>query len=249
MSCSINRRMKSVDRAINILDHICVNGPSGITEMSVSTGISKSTIHRIVGSLEYANWVQKNKQSDKYFLSKGALEFSINTISAVEIRSSSMAFLYELRDISGETATLTLRVGFERMYLEQVPSRQEVRRLMQIGKRYPLWIGSPGKVILANMKNCEIEEVLRGGIDLHYSDRVFSVDAIRKELTQAREEGWLFCSSERVEATSGMSAPIFDSHGTVIGSIGITGPLPRFRYEVAKHYANILKDAARQILI
>lgn len=123
-----------------------------LTGISRELGISKSTAHRIMSSLERLQWVVRDKRTRKYCLGPGALEIGLSVLSNIDIRNISLPYLYQLHDTTNESAMLSLRIGLERVYIEQVESSSELLMKAELGKRYPLWCGAQGKAMLTGRK-------------------------------------------------------------------------------------------------
>ena len=68
-----------------------------------------------------------------------------------------------LRDLTGETVGLSVRVGDELLHVEQVESSSALRRSFEIGRTLPLWCGAPSRLFLAELPEAEAREIVAGG--------------------------------------------------------------------------------------
>jgi DNA-binding IclR family transcriptional regulator len=97
---------------------------------------------------------------------------------------------------------LTLRVGYERVCIEQVEGSYEVRMMTQLGKKYPLWVGAQGKAILAYLRDLETEEVLTclrtAGAKILASSQALNLKKFSKDLAEIRKRGFAVSFGERV---------------------------------------------------
>lgn len=48
--------VQSVDRAVSILQVLATRGPSGVTEIAEELGVHKSTVFRLLATLESRGW-------------------------------------------------------------------------------------------------------------------------------------------------------------------------------------------------
>lgn len=246
--------MNTVQRVITIISYLAAaNGHRGVTEMSKELGLSKSGVYRILSSLESAQWVVQNSGTQRYTLGSRILELSLSLLSNLDLRTASLSYLEELCSATKETAMLSGRVGLERIAVEQVPGYYEVRHLPEPGKRLPLWCGAPGKVMLAHLEESEIETVIdslaRSGVSVLASGQPVDIDRLREELGEIRRQGFAISSGERVVATNSVAAVIFGHRHRVIGAISVSGPLPRFTADLARHYGPLISQAARRISV
>lgn len=244
--------MKGIDRILAIIGQLdSVGVPCGVTEISKELRLSKSTVYRVLSSLQKAQWVSQNPETQKYSLGSEVLELGLHMLSRIDLRNASLPYLYQLRDVTGETAMLTLRTDLERMYIDQIPGMHEVRQIVELGKQYPLWCGAPAKSMLAYVDESEVEAVMdnlrRAGIQVFASGQLVDIDRLRAELVEIRRRGWVVSSGERVPMTTAVAAPIFDRYHRACGAISVAGPLPRFTIDLATRYGEMVSQAARDI--
>lgn len=244
--------MNAAKHLIDILNYLVAERePLGVTEISKSIGSNKSSIYRILSTLKNAQWVDQDPITKKYTLGMGLQELGVSIVSRLNLRNVSLPYLSELSNVTGETAMLTARVGYERIYVEQIESSHDVRQIVEIGKRYPLWAGAPGKVILANLETGEIRgilnDLLKSGKLVLASGETLEIDRLKRELEETKRQGFCITVSERVVFTAAVAAPIFSRNNQVIGAISMGGPIPRFNAELAAKYAPLVSKAANEI--
>ena len=146
---------------------------------------------------------------------------------------------------------MIIRIGTEEnICIDQVESSNLVRHVLGIGIRHPLWSGATGKTILANMDESETGEVFNSlskvGEVVLASGQAIDIDKFKNELAEIRRTGYAISLGELTSVTAAVAAPIFERN-KVIGSIIITGPLPRFDEELARSYSRLVIKAARNI--
>lgn len=242
--------MDRVERITSIIGLMAYRrAPWRVTELGSELKIDKSSISRILASLERKQWVKK-LPSEEYVLGDRILELSLSVLSGINIRRVSLPYLYELNNQTRETVGLVIRVDFEDIVIDQVESQNSVRHVLNLGGRYPLWSGATGKAILANMEESEIEAVcsnLKKAGDLILASGVkLNIDKLREELATIRRQGYALSLGERTPITSAVAAPIFERN-KVTGAVLASGPLPRFDELVAKKYSGFVIQAARNI--
>jgi DNA-binding IclR family transcriptional regulator len=144
-----NLNMDPTERIILVVNYLAADQLyHGITEISKKLKLSKASIHRILSTLERQRWVIQDPETQKYRLGSAILEIGLSNMSQLDIRVASLPYLYQLRDSINESAMLSLRVGFERIFIDQIQDKHEIRLIAELGKRHPLWYGAQGKVIL-----------------------------------------------------------------------------------------------------
>jgi DNA-binding IclR family transcriptional regulator len=220
-----------------------------VTELVSELKIDKSSISRILSSLERKQWVKK-LPNDEYILGDRILELSLSVLSGNDIRRVSLPYLYELNNQTKETVGLAILLDFEDITIDQVESQNSVRHVLVLGRRYPLWNGATGKAILANMEESEIQAVCsnieKAGDLILASGMKLTIDKLREELATIRRQGYAISLGERTPVTSAVAAPIFERN-KVKGAVLATGPLPRFDELVARKCAGFVIQTARNI--
>jgi len=243
--------MDRIERVVSILDYLALSAkPCGVSEISKKLHIDKSSVSRILSSLERQKWVFQ-LPDNTYDLGNKLLDFSLSILSHVELRKVSRPYLVELNSITNETVCLGFRIGFEDVLLDHVDCKHIVRAVLELGHKGPLWKGATGKVILAYMAKSEVDEVmdyLRESDDrMLASGKILEIDQLLEQLSEIRKQGFTITVGERSAAATNIASPIIDYSNNAIGSISITGPLPRFNEEVARSFSHVVKQAAQSI--
>ena len=210
----------------------------GVTEISGQLGLSKAAVHRILTSLKSRDLVSVDAQSRRYSLGPAALGLGRAYLARIDLRSMASPELAWLSAESRETATLSIRNGDSRMYVDQVVPDREVRMEVAIGVPYPLHAGSSSKAFLAFLTPGEIEAYVdrhaRGQSALPAVTDATITDpkALLAELAKVRQRGYAVSLGERQAGAASVAAPILDQDGRPVAVISVSGPIERFRDEV-----------------
>jgi IclR family KDG regulon transcriptional repressor len=244
--------MNTAERVVDILDALAsAGGPCGVSELSRQLKFGKNNVFRILSALQDKGWLEQNSETKKYGLTGAMAEVAFRALSQLDIQQISLPYLHELQQTTGETSALLIRVEMERMFISCVPSNHALCHLVPVGKRLKLWNGSGGKSILAFMTEDEIEAVLsefkNSGDSVLASGQVITVESLREELAEIRKQGFAVGTGARTSGVIGASAPIFNHKHQVVGSLGVSGPMPRFNIEKACQYSTLIMEKAKQI--
>jgi DNA-binding IclR family transcriptional regulator len=235
--------VRAVDRALDIL--LCFsrseNGLS-LSEIARQVGLHKSTVHRLLNSLLNKGFVRKHPQSDKYLLGWTVLQLIGNIYQSDELSTVALPIMTRLRDITGETISLYIRSGTERIRIQSVESNEPVRNVATVGKTYPLYIGASGKVLLAYAEADVVEQVLSDpNIPVG-----FSKDNLLRQLENIRRDGYAISVQERDAGAAAIAAPVFGRNGFV-AALSVSGPVTRFtkkkmfeHLEAVRHSASLI---------
>ena len=216
--------------------------PVGVTEIATGLGLSKAVVFRILVSLQECGYVDFDAQSRRYLLGPRCLALGMAYLERTDTRRSAHDALVTLSARSEETATMSLRTGWQRMYVDQILPPQDIKMVVPIGRLFPLNAGASSKAFLAFLPAAERERFFAEHPQLPTLTERTVVDerALRAELEEVRVAGYASSQGERQQGAASVAAPIFDSRGVPTAVISVCGPIERF--------AARRQDAARLLL-
>jgi DNA-binding IclR family transcriptional regulator len=222
--------------------------PKSLVEISRELNISSSTTFRILSALKEEGWASLDPSSKKYKVGNGFLGLAVSLLSRSDFRNVSLPYLEMLQKKVDEGAMLAIRIGLERMYIDQIESRHELRQVAELGTRMPLWLGGAGKAILAHLGENEMEAVLKQAKGKFFvSGKSMDLCRLRQELNEIRRRGFAVSCGERLPGTNMVAAPIFDRNHQVVGAICVGGPDLRFTRNAAIQCAPLVSKIAKEI--
>lgn len=242
-------RVQSIDRAVAILRCFDARHPEiGITELSRHTGLSTSTVHRLLGSMIDNDLVRKSADR-RYSLGPLIVQLARSGAIATTLRDAAQPFARALRDEVDETVGIhELLSSGRRAVIDQVESRQELRRTYtELGLPLPLPHGAPGKVLLAHLPMERQEWWLAQPIDAATPQTIADPVALREQLAEIRQRGWAYSDAERTLGIRAVAAPVFDHTGVVVGSLGLSVPTIRMDDSRRPLLGGRIKEVAWQV--
>ncbi|GAB6928738.1 IclR family transcriptional regulator [Paenibacillus sp. JCM 10914] len=235
--------VRAVERALDILMCFTKNSELALTEISALIGLHKSTVHRLLTTLEDRGFVVRNKETEKYRLGLKIWELSMHLSQSDDPAIRLLPAMEALRDRLGETVSLYLRDEAERLRIQAVQSNQAIRRVAQVGVRLPLYVGASSKVLVAFAPQVDQDELLNS------QDWPESVDreVYRQQLAEILKVGYAISMEEREPGAAAVSVPIFDRYGKAAAALSMSGPVTRLSADTLREYAPVLKEAAREM--
>lgn len=242
-------RVQSIDRAVLILRCFDSRRPEiGISELSRRTGLSTSTVHRLLVSMTDNDLVRQSSDR-RYSLGPLITQMGRNGGIPTTLRDVALPVARRVRDEVDETVGVhELLANGKRAVIGQVESRQELRRTYtELGVPLPLPHGAPGKVMLAHLPAERREWWLAQPIDPATPTTIADPDALRVQLTEIRESGWAYSDAERTPGIRAVAAPLFDHTGAVVGALGFSVPTIRMDDQRAHELGSRIKAAAWEV--
>ncbi|NEE03341.1 IclR family transcriptional regulator [Phytoactinopolyspora halotolerans] len=218
--------VKAVEVLLALADH---ERDLGARDLSERTGLPRSTVQRLLQTFESCAMVEQDPVTLRYRLGTQVLHLGMVALCRVDVRARALPYMNRLRDTSGETVGLSIRVGDERMYIEQLASRQELRSMAEVGQLYPLYSGAPGRVLLAFLDDAEIDRILQAAELVPLTGKTpLTRERVMELVAQTRETGHAVAFEETIPGISTVAAPIRDHRGTVTAALNVSGPASRF---------------------
>lgn len=233
--------VRAVERAADILT--CLGkAERTLSEISKEVDLNKATVLRMLISLERKGFVLKDMNTGKYSLDWKFMGMFSNMLTRNQgLANIAYPFMEKLWKLTGETITLYVRKGYDRLCIAELPSPQPLKYTAGIGVTVPLHAGSPGKLLLAFMPPEEMSEAL-DKIDMFRltNKTITSRVVLLKELLLIREQGWSTSFGERIDGVSSLSVPVFNAEKRVEISLNILGPFIRLGEEILMGYLDAL---------
>jgi IclR family acetate operon transcriptional repressor len=232
--------MQALDRLVAILEDVARRpAPAGAAEVAESMGLPLSTVARLMRQLADEQLLERSERDGRYALGPRLFALARAATSRLHIVERARPVLEQLRDTTGETTSLHVLSGVQRVCLLEVQSQHALRRVVPAGMTSPLAGTATGEVLLAGAAETD----RRAAIDaagLPAAERL----ALAGRLDAIRANGYALVD-DWVEGLTGLSAPIAAAERTV-AAISISGPNTRFSRERALgHVDAVLAAAAR----
>ncbi|GAX91546.1 IclR family transcriptional regulator [Effusibacillus lacus] len=227
----MQHKNKTVVKTMELLNLFLTNARLSLNEMVKLSGSPKSSVHRMMGSLEEMGFLVKDDEG-KYSLGLLFLQFGQLVAERLDIRHVALPVMTRLRDEVGEAVNLIVRDGNEAIYIEKVDTTEPVRVYTRIGRRAPMYAGACPRILLAFLPEHEREQYLKE-VELKPIGfgTITDPDRLRSVLLESRKTGYSISHSELHNHTSAVGAPIFNHTGQAVAGLSIVGPEARFQEE------------------
>jgi len=139
----------SAARALRILDAVgLAERPLGATEVGRALGVPAGTAFRGLDALERGGYLARFQSAAKFVLGKEIAALRQALLARFPIREVAAPYLRQLAFASGETAALTVRLGWHGVRIAAAPGTNEVTSA-PAGALRPLGDTAAGRALLA----------------------------------------------------------------------------------------------------
>ena len=216
--------INSVLKAIRVLNLFSAAEPRlSLTAISTRLDMPKSTTHNMLNTLLSQGYIER-VDGDLYALGTAPLVLSQSIRVNVELRDPAAPLLRKLADRTHESTYLTVLDGDFVLYIYAIESPRRLEARTAIGDRARLHCTSVGKAILAHLPDERVDEIIaRNGLPMYTENTITDRPALDEALVTIRSRGFAVDNSEHELDTYCIGAPIFNSHGQVLGACSISG--------------------------
>ncbi|MEV4729828.1 IclR family transcriptional regulator [Saccharopolyspora sp. NPDC049426] len=235
---------QAVERALSMLVLLGQRGPSGATELARELGVHKSTVSRLMTTMEKFRFVEQVGSRGKFQLGFGIVRLAGATAAQLDIAREGKSICTRLASELRGTVSLSVLDGGGATTVTQEPSTER----NWIGLRLPLHATASGKVLLAHFGFEQLEEVLRQPLPRFTERTIVSRGALTADLNRVRDRGWATACGEFEAELLSVAVPVRGPGGRVAGALSVTADSDHLRATDFPAMARALGEAAEEIL-
>lgn len=213
----------AVNRALTVVAALEAAGePLSLAELARHTGLYKSTLLRLIASLEQFSLVV-SRPDRKYCLGPLAFRLGRAFEATSSLRERVVPALEHMVEQGTESASFHIRHDRKRrLCLYRVDSRHSTLDRVKAGDLLPMELGAAGTAIRLHEQHRPVEELRR-----------------QPEVVESL--------GERNPAIAGMAAPVFGVDNHLYGVICLSGPIERFTETNTRAMKRALIEACRKV--
>ena len=238
--------VQSVDRALGILEVLARTGEAGVTAIAGELGVHKSTVFRLVATLEAHRLVEQTKDRGRYRLGVGILRLAGATTARLDLVQEARPICRQLASDTGETVNIAVLSESSALYLDQVAGSSALQPHNWVGQHIPLHATSNGKVLLSGLDDGELDAVL-GKLATYTPQTITNRARLRDELDRVRAQGYALAVDELEVGLAAVAAPIRNAHGDVVASMSVSGPSFRLPADRVDEVVALVTEAAVEV--
>ena len=204
------------------MDAFTVRDEWGVRELATHTDLPRSAVHRILHEMARLELLTEAGAPGRFRVGPSLARLSVLLAERLDVRAVARPFMEAAAAELDETLVLALYSPARRQFwaVDAVESTHPIRYIWGPLRQWSeLHTGSSGKGILAFLPDAERDAVLDALPDPVPGHQPTSLAALRAELDAARARGYVISHGERFPGAVGVSAPIRDAAGRVIGDL------------------------------
>src|ERR1700754_4517600 len=243
--------VQSVDRALLIIETLAEDDEGyRLTDLAVRTGLSPSTVHRLLTALERRRFVQFDRAESKWHV--GARSFTVGATFARRrnFTAQALPYLRKLRDVTRETANLAVVDDESIIVLTRMESREIMRSLTKVGGRVAMVASGVGKAVLATYADEDVNAIIRH----HGMPRLTEKSIVRpsdlfRELENVRRQGFAIDDEEACMGLRCVAAVVYSDCSEPLAAISVSGMTSRVTDDRLPMLGRMVRDVARELTL
>ena len=234
--------------AIEVLRCISQARPEiGVSEIARRVGMHKSSVSRLISTLEAQHVVERNRDTDRVSLGTGLLAIAAPLMAKVGISQASRLRMAKLAEDSAETVNLSVWDGREGVSVDQTLGPNAITHFAAPGQANPAHCTAAGKVLLAFSSAADIKLVLSGELGRYTEHTITDAEKLREQIEQIRRDGFAVNHGEFSAEAGAVAALVRDIHGYPSAALTITVPMYRFGEDRERALLALVREAANDI--
>jgi len=241
--------VQSVDRALQIIETLAEDDEGyRLSDLAVRTGLSTSTAHRLLTTLEKRRFVQFDPTCSKWHV--GAQSFAVGATFTRRrnVVAQAVPYLRKLRDRTRETANLAVVDDEAIMVLTRVESREIMRSLTKLGGRVAMVASGVGKAVLATYSDAEVGAIIRH----HGMPRLTEKSIVRpgdlfKDLAAIRRQGYAVDNEEACMGLRCIAAVVYNDCSEPLAAISVSGMTSRVSDDRLPELGRAVREVAAEL--
>ena len=241
--------VQSVERAVRILKSFSFEMPErGVSELGRELGLHKSTVSRLMATLEREGLLTRSQETERYRLGVGLIGLGAQVVSYLDVREVARPLLRDLAETCQETVNLVVLDMGEVVNLEQfAPAARNVKSFGWVGRRMPQHCTAAGKALLAFLPQDQVEASLQPPLHRYTKSTITDLADFQRALDEIRRQGFSTAQEELEAGLNVIAAPLFDHTGKVQAAVSVSGPAYRVTPAQFPVFARLVTETAAMI--
>jgi DNA-binding IclR family transcriptional regulator len=238
--------LRSIGRALDVLD--CFNGkaPLALKEISNSTGLPESTLFRVLLTLEKHGYLRQAMDGTYQLAPK--LRFGWLVEEGNALRDKVRPELEGLAQRFNETASMAYLFDDRIHVLDSIETFHEIRMSNRIGRVLPPHCSAMGKAISAFQERSWAEQIVEiYGLTRRTEHSITDRARLFDEFKEIRRTGVAYDREESVMGGICISAAIHAAGQPVVAALSLSTPIVRMTAEREEQIRKAVLEAAKRV--
>lgn len=238
--------IKSDETLLAIIDVLYEEGGATVTEIADTVGVSKSTVHRHLATLQKHDYV--TKEASEYALGFRFLDLGGHVRYRDPINKQVKSIVRNIAEETGEFVSFLVEEHGLGTYIYCEWGSEGVGNDVRIGRRIYLHQSAAGKAILAHLPDDRTAEIIdEHGLPERTSKTITDRNKLEENIETIRDRGYSYAHGEHTEGLWAIGVPVHDVDDEIAGGLLVAGPTYRMQGEqLEEHLPEFLLGATKE---
>lgn len=215
-----------LDRGLRILCEFSRREPVlSAPELARRLGIPRSTVFRLLATLERLGLVERDASGRDYSLGLGTLRLGFEMLASKELTELGKPILEKLRDQLNYTCNLVVRDGRSVVYVVRSVVSSAYSNTVQLGTRLPAHATVLGRVLLSELSFAELQELYpEEHLQAATEKTPGTVAELYRRIQADKNTQCVFEPAYFEPSIATLAVPVRGERGAVVSALGVTLP-------------------------
>lgn len=240
----------TVVRVVRLLQCVAeMGGEISVKEFAQRLSLPPSTVHRLLKLLMTQGLIEQRASTQRYRAGRELFRVASLITRQIDIEEIAGPILSAMRDVCHETCYFAMYLPASRRFVGTVVARSphplgyHFEPLME---QKVAW-GAVGRCMLAYLPEEEVAKAVAEAGSSPAGNPPPSLKDMKAKLQEIRERGYASAEGEIFPEAIGFARVVFDADGNVMGSLGITMPMIRYKPAMHKQLATLVVGKAKEL--
>jgi DNA-binding IclR family transcriptional regulator len=240
----------TVVRVVRLLQCVAeMGGEISVKEFAQRLSLPPSTVHRLLKLLMTQGLIEQRASTQRYRAGRELFRVASLITRQIDVEEIARPILDALRDACHETCYFAMYLPASRRFVGTVVARSphplgyHFEPLME---QKVAW-GAVGRCMLAYLPDEVVAQAVAEAGPSPAGNPPPKLADMKAALKEIREQGYASAEGEIFPEAIGFARVVFDADGNVMGSLGITMPMMRYKPAMHKQLANLVVGKAREL--
>ncbi|WP_102108229.1 HTH-type transcriptional regulator BhcR [Oceaniglobus roseus] len=220
--------VKSLDRAVQVLETLARLGSATLSGLAAEMGESPATLYRVLVTLQARRLTDFDEAAQTWAIGAGAFLIGAAFLRRTSLVETARPTLRALMEATGETANLGIERGDQVLFVAQAETHATIRAFFPPGSLSPLHASGIGKALLARWSEDRLARYLaRTPLTPFTPHTLVKPEALAANLETIRSRGYSVDAEEKNTGMRCIAAAVTNALGETVGGISVSGPTSR----------------------
>lgn len=241
----------AVHRAIEVLEILALS-PTGhsLADLARQTGIPKSSLFRILLTLDRRSIVHFDEARSIYTLGTKLIDWGNRALDKIDLKAITHPYIVRLAHETKESYYVAVLDEYEVIIIDRADTPEVWSMVARLGQRSPVHATASGQVLIADLAPEILDTVIaKVGLKKFTSTTITNVPKLKKRLKEVRDSGYVVADTEYKPDLCVVAAPIRDVHGRVSAALMTAMPSEKWKRnkQQSANLIEVLKKSAGEI--